>query len=483
METKTVNQSPEQVRVDEDVAQRCAAATNLMRRGEYDDAREALGDLWGGLGERPKVEGFSQSDQAEVLLRAGALSGWLGRSRQAPGTQALAKDLISESIRVFEKFGPRERLAEAQSDLALCYWREGAMDEARVWFSEALSNASEPANRLRVLVRSTTVEISCNQLDTALALLDQASPLVDSVDDDAAVGCYYSQRAVLFKKLGGAENLDRALIEHAAASFHFERVNHRRYFGNAEANMGTIYLQLGRYEEALEHLERARHTFVTLGDVGTAAQVNDTRARVFIAQRSYVDAEKIAFSAASALEAGGEQSLLADALETQAVALARMGRFQSALGIFKRAAHISETAGDSQLSGKIFLTILEEVKSFLSPSEICSMYQEADQKLGEHLSPENAVRLRLCARLAFANLATGKVEETIPTSFEEEVHKRESELIRAALETAGGSVTRAARTLKLTHQGLCYIINHRHKDLLGARAPIRIRRKSIIKKR
>ncbi|MDX6557865.1 MAG: MalT-like region, partial [Blastocatellia bacterium] len=372
METKTVNQSPEQVRVEEDVAQRCAAATNLMRRGEYDDAREALGDLWGGLGERPKVEGLSQSDQAEVLLRVGALSGWLGRSRQAPGAQALAKDLISESIRAFEKLGPQERLAEAQSDLALCYWREGAMDEARVWFSEALSNANEPANRLRVLVRSTTVEISSNQLDTALALLGQASPLLDQVEDDVPLGCYYMQRAIIFKRLGGAENQDRALIENAAASFHFERANHRRYFGSTENTMGNIYLQLGRYEEALEHLERARHTFVTLGDVGTAAQVNDTRARVLIAQRRYVDAEKIAFSAASALEAGGEQSLLADALETQAVALARMGRYQSALGIFKRASHIAETAGNPRLSGEIFLTILEEVKSFLSPSEICS---------------------------------------------------------------------------------------------------------------
>jgi hypothetical protein len=50
------------------------------------------------------------------------------------------------------------------------------------------------------------------------------------------------------------------------------------------------------------------------------------------------------------------------------------------------------------------------------------------------------------------------------------------------LEEANGSVTRAARTLGLTHQGLCYIINHRHKSLLSARAPIRVRRKSVIKK-
>jgi len=59
--------------------------------------------------------------------------------------------LISESIRIFETLGDQETIAEAQSDLALCYWREGGMNEARVWFREALSRATKPANVLRVL--------------------------------------------------------------------------------------------------------------------------------------------------------------------------------------------------------------------------------------------------------------------------------------------------------------------------------------------
>ena len=67
-------------------------------------------------------------------------------------------------------------------------------------------------------------------------------------------------------------------------------------------------------------------------------------------------------------------------------------------------------------------------------------------------------------------------------SLQDEVLRREGELIEKALEVAEGSVTRAARQLGLTHQGLCYIINHRHQKLLGARSPIRVRRKSLIKK-
>ncbi len=468
--------------VIKDAGALCRAAKELASAGDYEAAREVMSKLWDGIGQRPRLEGLSPRDQAEVLLRAGALSGWLGSSGQVPGAQGFAKDLISESIRMFEELDEQEKVAEAQSDLALCYWREGAMDEARVWFREALSKAMDPANRLRVLARSTTVEYSSNRFSDALALLDQATPLLDHVDD-APRGCYHMQRALVFERLGGTENLDRALIENAAACIHFEKANHQRYVARVQNNMGLIFLQLRRYEEALGHLEHARRVFKELGDVGTAAQVNETRARVFIAQQRYVDAEKIAFAAVSELEKGDEQSLLAEALETQAVALARMGRFQSALGILKRSANIAEAAGDAQLSGKIFLTILEEVKSFLSPEEITEIYKEADDRLPAQLDPETVSRLRACARLGIANATPSQIETLMPGSFEEEVHKRESDLIGAALAQANGSVTRAARLLGLTHQGLCYIINHRHKHLLGARAPIRVRRKSIIKKR
>jgi transcriptional regulator with GAF, ATPase, and Fis domain len=59
----------------------------------------------------------------------------------------------------------------------------------------------------------------------------------------------------------------------------------------------------------------------------------------------------------------------------------------------------------------------------------------------------------------------------------------EGELIRQALETSGGSVTRAARLLGITHQGLAFILNGRHKSLLSIRTPVKRRRRSIIRYR
>jgi Nif-specific regulatory protein len=65
-------------------------------------------------------------------------------------------------------------------------------------------------------------------------------------------------------------------------------------------------------------------------------------------------------------------------------------------------------------------------------------------------------------------------------SLEEEVVRYEGELIKRALEAEKGSVTRAARLLGVTHQGLAFILQGRQKNLLHARKPIQRRRRSIL---
>jgi transcriptional regulator with PAS, ATPase and Fis domain len=84
------------------------------------------------------------------------------------------------------------------------------------------------------------------------------------------------------------------------------------------------------------------------------------------------------------------------------------------------------------------------------------------------------VALRLTNKSNFAAAWTG-------CSLEEEVRAYERNLIRLALDAAGGSITRAARLLNVTHQGLAYIVNGRHNDLLALRTPTRTRRVSLMR--
>src|SRR6266478_3085928 len=153
METKIVNESSAAgLGRQADVATRCRTAEELSTRGEYEAACEALGDLWPGIGKAPEIESLSPADQAEVLRRVGAMSGYLGSSGQVQGAQAYAKDLLTRSIRDYESLGNKDRETEAQNDLAVCYWREGAMDEARVWFREAIAGATDHAIAFKILL-------------------------------------------------------------------------------------------------------------------------------------------------------------------------------------------------------------------------------------------------------------------------------------------------------------------------------------------
>src|ERR1051325_9041507 len=90
---------------DERALIRCRVAADLMHKGQYEAAREALGELWPGVGERPDVKGLPPLVAAEVLLQCGTLTGLLGRARNVSGAQAKAQDLLGEAVRKFKSQG------------------------------------------------------------------------------------------------------------------------------------------------------------------------------------------------------------------------------------------------------------------------------------------------------------------------------------------------------------------------------------------
>jgi tetratricopeptide (TPR) repeat protein len=157
---------------------RCRAAKEFKEAGDYEGARRAMGSLWRRVGDRPKLEGLDEATKAEVLLRAGTLTAWLGSAKQIEGAQETAKDLISEAMTIFARLGQTERLAEARADLAYCYWRQGAFDEARVLLREVAERASGDV-KLVALIRSAIVERSAHDYAASLRIHTEAAPLFE----------------------------------------------------------------------------------------------------------------------------------------------------------------------------------------------------------------------------------------------------------------------------------------------------------------
>src|SRR3954469_11315733 len=102
---------------DERTQLRCQLAKSLEETGSYEAAREAMGELWTRVGERPTLDSLNPTVSAEVLMRIGSLTGWIGSVKQIEGAQEIAKNLITESITRFDSLGGEKKVAEAQTEL------------------------------------------------------------------------------------------------------------------------------------------------------------------------------------------------------------------------------------------------------------------------------------------------------------------------------------------------------------------------------
>src|SRR2546428_313407 len=95
----------------------CRLAKQLEKVGKYESAYEAMAEFWPNRNESVNLGGLDDIQKAEVLLRIGAIAGWLGSTDQTAGGQETAKDLLTRSIDIFEELPNAKRVAEARGDL------------------------------------------------------------------------------------------------------------------------------------------------------------------------------------------------------------------------------------------------------------------------------------------------------------------------------------------------------------------------------
>jgi tetratricopeptide (TPR) repeat protein len=449
-----------------------------------------MGTLWTHVGERPSTTGLYPSVAAEVLLCAGILTRWIGSKNQMKESQFFARDLISESISFYESAGDVKKIAAARAELAYCYWREGSLDEARIMFREALQKLTTEGNtRAGALLGWAVVEWSDSRFGDALRILTENAPLFKRITNHTLQGTYHNQLAMVLRELARAESredyLQRTIREYEEADRQFKLAQNIIFRADVKNNVGNLLRQLSRFKEAHKYVAEARRLAVRVRDKVLAAQFDDTRAQVFIAEKKFKEAEIVAKSAVRVLEKSGHQCLLTDALITYGIALARSKQTQRAQFTFQRAIEVAHQVGALNKAGLAALTLIEELEA-LEPDSLYAAYDRASDWLSKTQSQDLLLRLNAAARRVFATLrgelkAEAATEAILnkPCNLPGEVLKFEASLIRQALAQANASVTRAAALLGMSYQGLAYVIGSRHKDLLKERSPIRRRARKV----
>jgi tetratricopeptide (TPR) repeat protein len=462
---------------------RCQAALELKDRGDFSGAATVMRPLWKRINERPDTKGLHPSVAAEVFLCAGILTGWIGSKEGLINAQELAKNLISESISFYDSVGDIKKTAEARAEIAYCYWRQGSFEEARIMLNEALTKLTTAGKtRARALLKLATVEWSSSRFNTALAILTENASLFEKIPNPTTRGNYHNELAIVLRNLATSEKRDeylqRAISEYERADHFFKLARNNPYRAHVKNNLGFLLYKLLRFKEAHAYLEQARRLRVRIKDKVGVAQIDDTRAQVLIAEKKFKEAEAVSRSAVRVLEKSGHQCLLADALITHGIAIARLKQTERAQFTFQKAIEIGHQVGALNKAGLAALTLIEELDD-LPGETLYAAYDRASDWLAKSQSQDIMLRLNAAARKVFANIrgelkpevATETVFNT-PCTFPLEVLRFESGLIRQALAQSNGSVTHAANLLGMTYQGLAYVIGSRHHDLLKARSPI-----------
>jgi tetratricopeptide (TPR) repeat protein len=441
--------------------------------------------LWKRVGERPDVKGLEAPVAAEVLLCVGILTSWIGSKEGIENAQEVAKNLISEGITFYESVGDVKTVAASRSDIAFCYFREGALDEARIMLTEALQQLTTEGNtRARALLKLTAVEWSASRYNVALEILTDNASLFEKATNHTTRGNYHNELAIVLRHLATSEKrndyFQRAIIEYQAADHYFQLAKNKVFQANVKNNLGFLLYKLSRFKDAHKYLDEARRLAVSIKNKVQIAEIDESRAQVLIAQRKFKEAEAVMRSAVRVLEKSGHQCLLADALVTHGISLARLKHKDRAQFTFQRALEVAHQVGALHKAGLVALTMIEEVDQ-LSPDILRAAYDQASEWLEKPRSQELMMRLEAVARVVAGPEGKATAEQPIEIllntscDLQQEVLKYEGALIRQALAKVDGRLTLAAKLLRTSYQGLAYIIDARHKYLLKERTPVRRR--------
>ncbi len=450
---------------NEEALQKCQSALEKRDRGDYESAREVMRPLWKRIGDRPEVKGLHASISAEVLICVGILTSWIGSKEELEDAQEVAKNLITEGMTFYESIGDVRKVTAARAEIAYCYFREGALNEARTMLTE--------------------VECSASRYDDASKILSDNAPLFNKINNHAIIGAYHNQFAMVLRKLATPENrndyLQRALRSYEKADTHFKLAHNIVFRANVKNNVGNVLRQLSRFQEALRYLEEARRLAVSIRNRVQTAEIDDTRAQVFIAEGRFKEAEAVASHAVKVLGKSGQQCLLADALITHGIALARLGRTDGAQFTFKRAIEVAQEVDALNKAGLAALSLVEELDD-LPRDTSHSAFHRAAEWLANSQGQDLMRRFTAAAEKVFTILDRELTAEEAtkelfnkPCDLQQEILRYEGILIKEALAKTNGRLTEAASQLTLSYQALAYIIEGRHKDLLKDRTPIRRR--------
>jgi tetratricopeptide (TPR) repeat protein len=302
----------------------------LERQGRYNEALQQCLEVVDGKAGLPSLDSATDIERAELLLRYGALIGFLGHNSQVANSQEQSKDVLTQALAEFSGLADELKIAECENYIALSYWRLGELNEAEVWLESSFDRncplRSYP--RLHWYVVRSLVNIEARRFAENIDLLNSVKEDLLAFDDAHLSGMFYANLGVSLKDLGCH---DDALSCFQLARYFHKRCGHRIYSGTIENNIALLYCDLGRYANAHAAIDDAVKTFKSAKDKTRTGFALDTKANIFLTEGDHANALSTADVSIDILKRGENSGYRVESLLTRSRILLHLNRFADAV--------------------------------------------------------------------------------------------------------------------------------------------------------
>ncbi|HEY0457836.1 MAG TPA: tetratricopeptide repeat protein [Pyrinomonadaceae bacterium] len=360
----------------------------LERCGRYEEALAELQHIWGDTNLVPYVDEFAPRTAAEIILRCGAIIGFLGHIKQLPDSQEKSKNLLTEARKRFLDIDDVEKIAECENYLALAYTRTGETLEAAAWIEEALSHPLSEQSEAWTYANLTrsVILLSGGKYKEIVEHLKPLEKRFKNLKNPFFLGIFCANLALALKNLGKSAE---ALKYYEAARAYHQKSEHRIYLGIVENNLSHLYKSQGRFPEAHHAINKSIGIFREANDCTREGFSLDTKAQIFYDEGKYAEALTIVDKATAILRKSENINFLVETYLSKSKILLYLDDFTAAFLCLSDAVQIAKTRISAEKAKNLvkdFEKILEDKNSYVLKKTI-SEKESGDEALELILHP------------------------------------------------------------------------------------------------